>query len=1010
MLASKQKKFSSKFNSIVDVLKKKKSLLFLLSFILVVVFVITLANSFAVETEVTSITIDSNDLVYSTDAGSWEINIGASMDAKVKGQVNLYYDFYSEAVTNDEAVDLVLMIDDSSDIIWGSAIESFAEIFLSNNDNNTLAIIRFNSVGELVSDFGTSTEELAVSNYGNVDGSDGLSYYAALETLDEFLSAMTYSTDHSLEVMLITDGDPAKDLGKEKELYTQIRENHPHLSKFYAIQYNEKGQMNETLKKISDIQYLATTSNECESLYWFAFYCDTYDSFRLTTQINDDIFDVVSVEKDVPWGEYSIENGLLDFSEPFPTGTIFTVDVTLKFKDEYKDVPGLYHILKDTSVIYKLGNVRDDVYSDDTPIISNYRSITYNGNAPSGCTVSNLPSTTNGVIGDVIKISDKIPVCNGYKFNGWDVSVSTTGDSFVMPSKNVTLTAKWSKATLNKSMNGTVYGGSTLYDFIASDAKIDTGIDMSSFTGKGVYTYESTKTDKYPVHYYHGTVDNNNLIFAGFCWKIVRTTSTGGVKIIYNGYPDNNNQCTNDTDNIGESTFNYSSEYLSSVGYTYGDQVTRESYKVPEWYVGLGLGLKTLDLRSSKTMGSTKYYFGKGTPYFSAADGYYFLHDVTQSAWSVSYIGYFTCLNGNNYCDEPVYIVGGTSTTATYISFYTYNYKESAVSYSGGNYITASGSSNLIFANNYSNLVGTYIFPFNTSSKTSIYYVYSYNSGIIKYVLLTDGKLKSQAKLIFGNGVSWDGSQYTLTNTISVDYAGFSEQLDKLAKYNYTCLSTSTKCSEVKYISSYDSNNVYYFTFNNGYTDLNAFKRAVFFDGVNDSDAKTVVEKWYEGAMTDYTKYLEDAVFCSNREIIYGSLASKDSKVSSDFTEVAFAGLNTFLHGENSLTCDNEFDSLTTQSVLRYPVGLLTYDEILLAGMLSNYSYLGSETFWSMTPLSFNNSTAVMGVYNVSGNNIGVLGDTSNSMAIRPVVSLIPGIKIESGDGTSTSPYVLKES
>ena len=144
MLASKQKKFSSKFNSIVDVLKKKKSLLFLLSFILVVVFVITLANSFAVETEVTSITIDSNDLVYSTDAGSWEINIGASMDAKVKGQVNLYYDFYSEAVTNDEAVDLVLMIDDSSDIIWGSAIESFAEIFLSNNDNNTLAIIRFN--------------------------------------------------------------------------------------------------------------------------------------------------------------------------------------------------------------------------------------------------------------------------------------------------------------------------------------------------------------------------------------------------------------------------------------------------------------------------------------------------------------------------------------------------------------------------------------------------------------------------------------------------------------------------------------------------------------------------------------------------------------------------------------------------------------------------------------------------------------------------------------------------
>ena len=33
--------------------------------------------------------------------------------------------------------------------------------------------------------------------------------------------------------------------------------------------------------------------------------------------------------------------------------------------------------------------------------------------------------------------------------------------------------------------------------------------------------------------------DMNNVIFAGQCWKMMRTTDTGGVKMIYNGVPNN---------------------------------------------------------------------------------------------------------------------------------------------------------------------------------------------------------------------------------------------------------------------------------------------------------------------------------------------------------------------------------------------------------------------------------------------------------------------------------------
>ena len=47
--------------------------------------------------------------------------------------------------------------------------------------------------------------------------------------------------------------------------------------------------------------------------------------------------------------------------------------------------------------------------------------------------------------------------------------------------------------------------------------------DVSGDTnGKGLYTLSSTIDDAYPIMYYRGNVDNNNVRFANKCWKIVR--------------------------------------------------------------------------------------------------------------------------------------------------------------------------------------------------------------------------------------------------------------------------------------------------------------------------------------------------------------------------------------------------------------------------------------------------------------------------------------------------------
>ena len=76
-------------------------------------------------------------------------------------------------------------------------------------------------------------------------------------------------------------------------------------------------------------------------------------------------------------------------------------------------------------------------------------------------------------------------------------------------------------------------------------------------------------------HYMNGVYlqnTNNNVIFGNYCWKIVRTTNTGGIKLIYNGVPSSDGSCNNDGSNSrlpSNSKFN-DSKGISSAGYMRG--------------------------------------------------------------------------------------------------------------------------------------------------------------------------------------------------------------------------------------------------------------------------------------------------------------------------------------------------------------------------------------------------------------------------------------------------------
>jgi len=185
-------------------------------------------------------------------------------------------------------------------------------------------------------------------------------------------------------------------------------------------------------------------------------------------------------------------------------------------------------------------------------------------------------TTTTYVIKKSNDMTMAVPV---YWF--WDGSVDDENDTLFM---GKTLEA-------NVSVTATVAVPPTLLEtLLAQSYTLDTNVDFSQgaseTNGQGLMMVSSTQNENYPVLYYRGDVTNNNVIYAGFCWLIVRTTETGGIKLIYNGVVNDDGSCNNYSGVGGEpANSDYEGAYINRatvvfnevdgspvyVGYMYND-------------------------------------------------------------------------------------------------------------------------------------------------------------------------------------------------------------------------------------------------------------------------------------------------------------------------------------------------------------------------------------------------------------------------------------------------------
>ena len=199
---------------------------------------------------------------------------------------------------------------------------------------------------------------------------------------------------------------------------------------------------------------------------------------------------------------------------------------------------------------------------------------------------------------------------------------------------------------------------------------------------------------------------------------------------------------------------------------------------------------------------------------------------------------------------------------------------------------------------------------------------------------------------------------------------------------------------------------------------------------INDSTIKTVLDNWYQQNLLSYSNYIStEAGFCNDRSVNITDEVwwADDTKLGYGTNATAYGPYGRLAINSNyrnvqipSLKCSQARDYFTISGsskgnhVLTYPVGLITSDEVILAGGFggvngsSSAHYLNTgQYYWTVSPSHYNVKGNTAGVYYVSS--IGLLngGWVYNLWGVRPVINLDKNVTISSGNGTIDSPYVV---
>ena len=534
---------------------------------------------------------------------------------------------------------------------------------------------------------------------------------------------------------------------------------------------------------------------------------------------------------------------------------------------------------------------------------------------------------------------------------------------------------------VDKSFTGTIYVENnnctvkelepTLYNAIAK--RYNNGDEqVKLYDGT---KYGDTTTYANNIYYFDGIAKNNNVFFGGFCWQMVRTTDTGGVKLIYNGIQ----------------------KYVSD-DYTLLNQSE---------YANLTYDAYTYD-EINKTWTSTNTGTNSSTISFTApSNGDYVInYDLSIYEYSLDNINveiFKDDVSQGKYTGVVTGQIGFKDLTTLNVIKLVFTREKSWTSGDRNNVIFSFGKANSIIksCNNTQTDAEIGKSAFNISANSLAYAGYMYNKN--KAYASLKKSMTSLSNIAFGNSFTYENGNYILKDTITV--STWSNEYENINNNHYTFFNESTSQSKIYYVYYTTSSEAYYIELSNGKSVEDALNDMLYGDNVNvdNSTIKDTIDTWYTKNMTSYTDKLEDTVFCNDR-----SLSNKggwEPNGGNTSTELEFKNK----HFNYSLACENKNDRFTVNTgigngALTYPVGLLSSAEM--------YSFSNGQNVWYGSPViyghTYSNGDLVIG--RGSGDSNGAISESNvtTPWGVRPAISLKPDAIPTKGDGSYTNPFIIK--
>ena len=406
-----------------------------------------------------------------------------------------------------------------------------------------------------------------------------------------------------------------------------------------------------------------------------------------------------------------------------------------------------------------------------------------------GVRVSTIPLKTDGYVIDTSHGNGTGIECTDNATASWDNN-------------------NWAITIGNTSTSGTrcnVYfkEKNTLYNVLKNEAAKGTNACVKKYEGN--VTDEVGKTVPATKVYFDNCPGQRNVIFGGFCWQVIRTTETGGTKMIYNGEPVNG-KCLS-TRNL-------------HTGITSGNS-------------------KTTSLNDSYIYGSSYTY--------DLNNNTFTLIDTETATWSDStyrnLMGKYTCKSSSNTCSTLYNINGYKSNTSAYVGEYN-------------------------IGNTYYSQIGTTSFNPDYTSLSMIGYKYNYVYNYLEQQPGSpEYKYGSSFTYDINNNMYTLSGETQMVSNYSSNYRNIGNTHYTCWNTTGTCEKIYYIYYAGNWVM-HDLIEAFYIELSNGESGPEAMNKMINNEDINkyDSSIKGLIDNWYNHNMINYTNSLEDTVYCNSRK------------------------------------------------------------------------------------------------------------------------------------------------